>query len=437
MLAWPVVISRSTQSVVGLCDALLVAPLGEASLAAVTAGSLNVFLALILPMGTVFIVGSFSAQFFGAGDANGARRFGWYGLVVAVAAQLLACAAMPFVDVLVAQFSYAPDVAPLMVSFLKIRLFSVGAAAGMEAMASYFGGIGNTRRPMIANVSAMSLNVLLNLLLIEGRFGFPRLGVSGSALASVIATTVAFLGLLFTFVREGRPTGLNRRELWRTVRFGLPSGFNWFFEFLAFNWFINVVVAGLGTTAVAAMMSVFQINTVSFMPAFGLASAGAILVGQAIGAKNLPDASKAFRRTLIAATIWQGLVGIIYLLIPHLLFRPFVKDGEGELLKIGASMLMISAAWQLFDATCNSVSECLRAAGDTTYPLIARLVVAWVFFVPGVWWSVRALELGPMGATVWVVLYLGMLSLVLGVRWRSGKWKQIELVASPVPVPQA
>src|SRR5262245_19407301 len=88
-LAWPVIISRSTQVVIGLSDALMVAHLGEASLAAVTAGALNSVAAFIFPMRITFIISSFSAQLTGAGDPAAARRYGYYGLILAVIAQVL------------------------------------------------------------------------------------------------------------------------------------------------------------------------------------------------------------------------------------------------------------------------------------------------------------------------------------------------------------
>src|SRR5262245_6305133 len=77
-LAWPIVISRSSQVVVGFCDALMVRHLGESALAATTTGALNTFTFYILPMGVVFIVSSFASQFHGANDGAGARRYGFY-----------------------------------------------------------------------------------------------------------------------------------------------------------------------------------------------------------------------------------------------------------------------------------------------------------------------------------------------------------------------
>src|SRR5207249_495411 len=94
-LAWPIVVSRSAQVVIGIADALMVAHLGAAELAATTAGALNSVALFILPMGVVFVVASFSSQLTGARDPAGARRYGWYGLAVAAGAGTLAAAAAP------------------------------------------------------------------------------------------------------------------------------------------------------------------------------------------------------------------------------------------------------------------------------------------------------------------------------------------------------
>jgi multidrug resistance protein, MATE family len=438
-LAWPIVVSRSTQVVIGVADALMVAPLGEAALAATTTGALNAFAFFILPMGVVFIVSTFSSQLYGEGDLEAARRYGFYGLAVAFAAAVVSLAAIAATDWFLEAFPYAPDVREQMSGYLKIRLLSGGAAIGMESFAAYYGGLGNTRLPMRANVGAMVLNVAGNWLLIGGHLGAPAMGVIGAAWASTVATTIAFVGLLLCFLNDGRATGrvvpsLYLAELGRMLRYGLPSGFNWFFEFLAFSFFVNVVVAGLGTTSLAGMMAVIQINSVSFMPGFGVASAGAILVGQAIGADAKDHVPVIVRRTFLTAAAWQGLVGLAYLLVPGVLFEPFAPAGEegAELRAVGAHLLMLSAAWQLFDSAAATLGEALRAAGDTAFALWARTVLAWCVFAPGAYATVRWLGWGDAGAVFWLVAYLGLLAAVLTARFRSGAWRRFRLT-EPIP----
>jgi MATE family multidrug resistance protein len=326
-----------------------------------------------------------------------------------------------------------------MEDYLAIRLLSGGAVVGLEALGNYYGGLGNTRLPMRASVVAMVLNVGGNWLLIDGNLGAPALGVRGAALASTLSTSAAFLGLLAVFVagrRSVRAGRLRGAELLRLLRFGIPSGCNWFFEFLAFAFFLNVVVAGLGTTALAALMAVIQVNSVAFLPAFALASAGAILVGQAIGRSRKDDVPGLVGLAFGVAGAWQGLVGLAYLVLPELVLAPFARDpaSAGELLAVGRRMLLLSVGWQLFDAAASVLAEALRAAGDTAFTLWARLVIAWAVFAPGSWVSVRVFGGGDVAAVGWLVGYLALLAAVLFLRFRSGAWRQIVLV-EPAPLP--
>ncbi len=437
-LAWPVIISRSTQVVVGLADTLMVTHLGTAAMAATTTGAMNTFALVIFPFGIVFIVSSFSSQLTGAGDAAGARRFGWYGLMLAALAQLIVFAALPFLPQMLGLFHYEPDVLQAMTTYMSIRLLSTGVAVGIEALGNYYAGTGNTRLQMLFNFLAMVLNVELNWLLIDGNLGFPAMGVAGAAWASAISTAVAFAGFLAVFLVHGRGLGrpvLRRAEFLRVLRFGLPSGFNWSFEFFAFLAFVNIVVAGLGTAALAAFMAVIQINSFSFMPAFGLGSAGAVLVGQAIGRGAKDSVPGILKMTFLVTSAWMGVVGLVYLCWPEALIAHFKPSGDlsGEFLEAGAKILLLSAFWQLFDAAGITTGEALRAAGDTAFAMWARAVLAWGVFVPGSWLAVHRFGGNESTATMWMILYLGLLAVVLWLRFRSGAWRRIELVEGHPP----
>ena len=129
---------------------------------------------------------------------------------MAAATQVVGVASLALVPAALARFGYAPDVRALLVDYLALRLWSGGAVVGLEALGSYYGGLGNTRLPMVAQVAAMTLNVAGNWLLIDGHLGLPALGVRGAALASSVATTLAFVGLLAVFVAGARRGGAGR-----------------------------------------------------------------------------------------------------------------------------------------------------------------------------------------------------------------------------------
>lgn len=436
VLAWPVIIARASQAVVGFCDALMVAPLGEDALAATTAGSFNVFTMLIFPMGVVFIVQSFASQYTGRGNLVAARRYARYGLSLALIAEAVALVCLPWIGTIIGYLPYETSVAQLMTQYICIRIFGVGAVVAVEALGNWYGGLGNTQLHMRMSLLAMVANVFLNWVLIYGNLGLPALGVAGAAWASTLATVV---GLGYGIIYFLLDRDVNRvvyvfdfrwPEFRRFLRFGLPNGMIWFLEFAAFSTFLNLIVAQLGTTVMAAMMVVFSINAVSFMPGFGLASAGAIMAGQAIGSNQKHLVPQLLLTTVFVAFVWEGAVGVSYLLFPetYLVLFSSGSSNSGELLQIGSTMLIISAIWQIFDAIAMTVGETLRAAGDTNWAMWARIVVAWCIFTPIGYLLVLHWEGGYVGAIWSVVVFMVVLAAVLTYRFRTNRWMSIDLI---------
>jgi MATE family multidrug resistance protein len=439
-LAWPVVIARATQSVIGFSDALLAAPLGEDALAAVTTGSLNTVAFIILPMGTVFIVQSFAAQLRGRGDLEAVDRYALYGLLLSLLAGLLALLCLPFLGAALGVFGYGQNVHDLMTEYLTIRLLSVAPAVGMEALGNWYGGLGRTRPAMMAGLFAMVANLIGAYTFIEPHFGLPGYGVTGAAWASVVASWggLAVIGLQFWRDRRAnpnrRPLHFVRPEFARMLRFGIPNGINWFLEFSAFALFINLVVGHLGTTVLAAFNVVIQINSVSFMPAFGLSSAGAILVGESIGRGAYHEVSPLVKLTAKATAGFMGSVGLIYLLWAAPLMRVFGSQESaslGQLVSVGTTMLSLSAVWQLFDALSMTLGEALRAAGDTTFCMLARVGLSWFVFTPAAWVAVFLYDGGVHALMIAVIAYMGLLALAFSLRFLSGRWRSIDLVGEP------
>jgi len=428
-LALPMVLARASQSVITFADALQVKHLGAGALVATATGGLNVLGLVILPMGTVFIVQSFVAQLTGRGERDRTPRYAWYGLAIAAIAAVIALALIPLIEPLLSLTGYSPTVRATMRDYMEIRILSVGAVVGVEALGNWYGGLNNTWMQMIAGLLTMVAAVVFNWLLI------PSLGVAGAAWASVIASWLGFGFLAVMFWRRAggapraRAGGLSRAELRRVVRFGLPNGFNWFLEFTAFQLFVNGVLASLGDTTVAALNAVLAVNSISFMPAFGLASAGAILAGQAIGRGDRDAVWPQVKITLACTMTWMGAIGVLYLVAPTRVLTLFEESGRsGDLVAIGIPMLAISAAWQLFDAIGMTLSETLRAAGDTAWTMGARILLAWCVFTPAAFLVVTVWDGGSIAAMVCLVGYLALLSAALAFRFRSGRWRRIELI---------
>jgi MATE family multidrug resistance protein len=440
-LALPMVLSRATQSVMTFADALMVEHLGPQAIAASATGGFNVFLFMILPMGTVFIVQSFVAQLVGANDRDATPRFAHYGLIIAFVSGILGILCIPAIDPLLAYAEFSPAVREQMSEYMTIRMYSVAAVVGIEVLGNWYGGLGNTWMALVASLISMVSDLFLNWVLIYGNLGAPEMGVNGAALSSTIGSVIGFSFLIVAFWRRwgmaigGAPAPARRRpqlslrELWRVIRFGFPNGLNWFGDFAAFQLFVNVVFASLGDDTLAALNVVIAINSVAFMPAFGLASAGAILAGQAIGAGQKDAVWPQVKLTISVAAVWMCTIGATYLLAPRPLLQLFNSSQSSSVfVTVGVTMLLISAAWQLFDAIGITLSETLRAAGDTTWTATARLVLAWAVFVPSGYIVVMHYDGGPVGAMLCLVGYIALLAALFAYRFRSGAWRKIELI---------
>jgi MATE family multidrug resistance protein len=437
----PMVLARASQSLITLADALQTKHLGPEAIASVATGGLNVIGFATLGMGTVFIVQSFVSQHVGRGERDATPRYAWYGLAIALLAQLVALGFLPVIEPALRFIGYAPVVRVEMSSYMDIRLCSIAAVIGVETLGAWYGGLGNTWMQMVAGIVSMVTAIFLNWVLIDGHLGAPAMGVAGAALAATIATWVGFLILAVSFWRRwgmaiggpaparDRPLALSLREFGRVVRFGMPNGLNWFVEFAAFQLFVNVVFGGLGPQTLAAFNVVLAINTLGFMPAFGLASAGAILAGQAIGAGAKENVWPTVRLTLMCTLGWMALVGAVYAIAPHFLLSAFASDKTTRaFLDLGATLLLISAIWQLFDATAMTLSETLRAAGDTTWGAIVRALLAWGVFTPVALGVVRVGGYGAVEAMLCLVGYLALLAAAFAWRFKSGRWRSIQLI---------
>ncbi|HEY0136705.1 MAG TPA: hypothetical protein VGB85_21630, partial [Nannocystis sp.] len=126
---------------------------------------------------------------------------------------------------------------------------------------------------------------------------------------------------------------------------------------------------------------------------------------------------------------WQGLVGIVYVVAPVPIMGMFAEGDvdAAELASLGAVLLAISAAWQLFDAAVMTISEALRAAGDTAWVLYARVGLAWLVWLPLSMWVVYGLGGGPPAATACFLVYFITLAVAVWWRFNSGAWRRIDL----------
>jgi len=266
----------------------------------------------------------------------------------------------------------------------------------------------NVVRPvMFALVSANVINAVANWILIYGRLGAPALGATGSAWATLASRVYMALVLVVAVVahdaRHGtglflvRPT-IERARLARLVRLSAPAATQTLLEYGVFA-SATAFAGRLDPVSLAAHQIVLNLAGFTFMVPLGLASAGAVRVGQAVGRRHAADVSRAGWTALLLGVAFMAVASAAFVLVPRALLELFTFNPA--VIRIGVALLAIAAIFQMFDGMQGVLTGTLRGLGDTRTPMLWNLAGHWLFGLPlgyalCFWWGwgVRGLWTG-------------------------------------------
>jgi MATE family multidrug resistance protein len=431
-LAAPLVLTQIMVTAMGVVDSVIVGRLGAAQLGAVGLGGMWVWTLTSFFVGTSTGVQTFVAQHHGAGRTKECGTWSWQGLASVVPlAGLVGCFILFFADSIIEILAPTESIAPLATGYMRARSFGMMGITAASSLSAFFRGIGDTRTPLIATLIANLANLFLDLGLVYGWYGMPRLGVVGAGLATSISEWIYFGAVAFMFLRPTikarfdtrfhMPSLVDIKRLWRT---GVPIGGQWMIEMLAFAVF-TTFVARLGDAPMAASHAFIQLLSLSFMQAVGISIATTTLVGRYIGAGQLEYVARSLRSSMLLGSILAAIIAALFMLIPDLLLGLFSSDPD--VLRYGGPLLMVGALYQFFDAIAIVSDGALRGAGDTRWPFVVRCLLSWLVFLPlayllavPVGWGLTGAWLGGLGQIL-------LLAILLVFRFRSGAWRRIQI----------
>jgi len=431
-LAAPLVLTQIMVTAMGVVDSIIVGRLGAAQLGAVGLGGMWVWTLTSFFVGTSTGVQTFVAQHHGAGRTDQCGTWSWQGLASVVPlAGVVGCLILFFADSIIQLLAPSDSIAPLATGYMRARSFGMMGITAASSLSAFFRGIGDTRTPLIATLIANVANLFLDLGLVYGWYGMPKLGVVGAGLATSISEWIYFGAVAFIFLRPAIKARFNTRfhapslseikRLWRT---GLPIGGQWTIEMLAFAVF-TTFVARLGDAPMAASHAFIQLLSLSFMQAVGISIATTTLVGRYIGSGQLEYVARSLRSSMLLGSILAAIIAALFMLIPNILLGLFSSDPN--VLRYGGPLLMVGALYQFFDAIAIVSDGALRGAGDTRWPFVVRCLLSWLVFLPlayllavPVGWGLTGAWLGGLGQII-------LLAIFLVFRFRSGAWRRIRI----------
>jgi MATE family multidrug resistance protein len=387
-LAVPVALGELGWMAMTTVDTIMVGRLGPPAIGAIGIGSSAFYSFAVFGMGLLLGLDTLVSQSCGAGDREDCHRSLTQGVYLAIAITAPLITLFALMPPLFRTLGIIEPVSSLAGRFIRTLSLSTLPLLLYAAFRRYLQGMGHVRPVMFVLISANLINWLFNWLLIEGNWGLPALGVTGSALSTGLARVymaTLLAAFIYWFERGEQPgfrnllQGPDWDRLKRLLQLGFPAATQILLEVGAFG--TAAVFAGrLTPIALAAHQIAINCASLTFMVPLGIASAAAVAVGHAVGRRENRQARRNGFIAIMLGCIFMLCAAMAFVLIPKPILRIYSLDPE--LLRTGTGLLAIAALFQLFDGIQTISTGALRGIGDTRGPMVINLIGYWLFGLP-------------------------------------------------------
>ena len=433
-------------SFVAFADNIMVGQLGTAELAAVSLGNSFVFIAMSLGIGFSTAITPLVAEAEGAGDAPEARGVLQNGLVLCTVLGVALFGLVWLSKPLMSVMDQPEEVVVLAGPYLDLVAFSLIPLIIFQALKQFSEGLSKTRYPMYATILANVINVVLNYLLIFGSFGFPKLGIVGAAIGTLVSRV--FMVLFLWWIFKQRPffkafienlwfRQVKKQLLRKIADLGFPSALQMFFEvaiFTAAIWMSGV----LGKNPQAANQIALNLSSMTFMFGMGLGVAAMIRVGNQKGSGNYPELKRVATSIFLMTIILEIGFAVLFLLGRNILPTVYLDVSDVanqadnmEVLAIAARLLLVAAFFQISDGVQVVVLGALRGLQDVKVPTLLTFIAYWGIGFPVSFYLGLHTPLKSTG--IWIGLLLGLTasSIMLYLRFRFMTQRLLEPLPGP------
>lgn len=428
ILAIPMVLEMGMESVFVVCDVFFVAKLGADAIA--TVGLTESLLAVVytLAMGLSIGVTATVARRTGERDPDGAARTAVQGIALGiVVAAILGIAGAILGPRLLAVMGASPSVVASGGMFTRVMLGGNASILLLFLINGIFRGAGDAALAMRTLWLANAINIVLGPCLIFGLGPFPRLGVTGAAIATTTGRSIGVLFAASQFHRRNSRVVIRRDHLRLDkslmARLVKLSGTGTFQILIGTASWIGLVrlIANFGSDALAGYTIAMRIVMFALLPSFGLGMAAATMVGQSLGSKQ-PD--RAEHAVWIAGKynlVFLGSVSVLFVLGARLIVSAFTTDPE--VAGFAVYGLRVVAAGFVFYAYGMVMSQAFNGAGDTWTPTWLNVFSFWLWEIPLAYFFSRVLHMGMQGVFLAIPIAFSTFALLAVVMFRRGGWK--------------
>jgi MATE family multidrug resistance protein len=422
-LAAPVILGMLGHTFVGLVDNIMVGQLGSAELAAVSLGNSFFFVAMSLGIGfstaiTPLVAEADSEHNFGKGKSSFK-----HGLFLCCVLSLVLFGLILLAKPLMHLMSQPEEVVVLAMPYLDIIAVSLIPLIVFQAFKQFSDGMSLTKYPMYATILANLVNVLVNYILIFGHLGFPKLGLIGAGIGTLISRVMMLLLLWWllknlekakAYVVQIKLFVLNSEMLKKVLNLGFPSAMQMFFEVAIFT--AAIWLSGtLGKNAQAANQIALNLSSMTFMIAMGLSVTAMIRVGNQKGLKNFLELRRIAQSIFLMGIIFAFSFALIFLIFHNHLPKFYLDLGDAanlsdniEVIAIASQLLIVAALFQISDSIQVVFLGALRGLQDVKIPTLLTFIAYWIIGFPTSYFLGKEQVFGSVG--IWIGLLLGLAS---------------------------
>lgn len=428
LLAVPMILEMSMESLFAIVDIFFVAKLGADSVAIV--GLTESVMALIYAVAFGFAIGATAtvARRSGEGDEAGAAKS---------AAHVIYCGVLVSLVISAIGIAFAPQILTLLGAkphlleegsrFMRIMVGGNAVVLFIFLLNAIFRGAGDAAVAMRVLILANGLNMILSPCFIYGVAFFPELGVTGAAVGTTIGRGIGVTYAAWNLFRPGGRIHVNRESwrfdpslLWKLVKLSATGVVQLLIATASWT-ALMPIMAGFGEVAIAGYIIALRVVMFALLPALGLSNAAATMVGQNLGAGK-PERSEAavWKAAWFNAAFYFG-IGLVFLFFSHPIIGIFTQ--EAEVLRYGTSALHIIAYGFAFYGLGMVLETAFNGAGDTWTPTYLNLFIFWIFEIPLAYTLAYRFEMGPDGVFWAITLAFSLLAIASGLLFKRGKWK--------------
>lgn len=428
-LAWPLVATQLAQMAILTTDVLMLGRLSKEALAGAALGNTVFYFAWLFGMGPTAAISPMIAHILGAraGDRANVRAVVRMGFWVVVLISLPLSAFLLFAKDILITLHQIPSLADAAGHFVRPLAVGLVFSLGYQVLRNYATALGRPNASLWVMLAAILFNAAADYALIFGHFGFPRLGLVGSGIASATSYTFSFFAMVVVVMatRDLRKFRIFRRfwysdwdKFRELFRLGMPIGFTMIFEAMLFN-ASTLLMGTFGTASVAAHQVALNVPSITFMVPLGVAMAATVRVGLASGAGDAIGVRRAGVTALAVSTGFMCCAAIIlatfHRQIAGLYFATDVA-ANADVLRLASQFLQIAAAFQIVDGLQVTASLSLRGLKDARMPMWIAGASYWLVGFP-LCFGLGVL-LGWRGVGVWLGLAFALMVAAILLCWR-------------------